>query len=293
MRLSVKNNDGVVNDLTFEVGPVYIGRRMGLSVFLPDTAVSREHAMLYIEQDDWFVEDLQSANKTYLNENAIHKAQLKNADILQIGSFTLIVSIDQAPQQEAEQISQSDDTLELEAMLSTPRDEVVVRNIDGSHAPAMRLAAKRLTEFSIASETICDSDNLEDTINTVVKIIMEQFDASCVWCGIRKQTNEQISLQVGKRKNGDTVELDNIKLKERIEMALKKGRSSVLPQVAPSLEETDRIRSALITVIQNSSGSYGVLYVHNSMKQKHYSLSDLDYLMLIAMHTAAVIKKYL
>ena len=293
MRLTVKNSEGVVNELNFQSSPIYIGRKLGLHVFLPDTAVSREHATISIEQNQWFVEDLQSANKTYLNENAIHKSPLKDADILQIGSFTIIVSIDDIPKQQPEQVSQSEDTLELEAMLSTPRDEVVVRNVDGSHAPAMRLAAKRLTEFSVAAEAISDAQNLEDMINALVNITMKQFDASCVWCGIRTQANEEITIQVGKKKNGDSIELKDIKLNERIQMALKRGRSSVLPQVAPSLEETDRIRSALITVIQNSSGSFGGLYVHNSMKQKHYSLSDLDYLMLVAMHTAAVVKKFL
>jgi hypothetical protein len=29
------------------------------------------------------------------------------------------------------------------------------------------------------------------------------------------------------------------------------------------------------------------------MIQEHYSLSDLDYLMLIAMHTAAILKRFM
>ena len=59
------------------------------------------------------------------------------------------------------------------------------------------------------------------------------------------------------------------------------------------LEEKERIRSAMISSIIRPAGCYGVLYVDNAMVHKHYSLSDLDYLMLIAMHTAAVLKKFL
>jgi hypothetical protein len=33
-----------------------------------------------------------------------------------------------------------------------------------------------------------------------------------------------------------------------------------------------------------------VLYVDNAMVHDHYSLSDLDYLMILAMHVAAILK---
>lgn len=297
MRLTVKNDKGVANDLRFKGGPVYIGRRVNANVFLPDPAISKEHAVIYMEQCKWIVKDLQSANKTFLNGTAIRKTQIRDGDVLNIGSFTITVSFDEDAEQEVAQedvqAAAADKPPELEAMLSTPRDEVVVRNVDGSHAPAMRLAAKRLTEFSVITEAICDTDNIDDMMNVLVDIIMKQFAASCVWCGIKKQADAQITLQVGKRQNGDPVTLNDIQLSERITPALKRGRSLVMPQVAPRLEETASIRSALITAIKNNSGSYGALYVHNAMKQKHYSLSDLDYLMLIATHTAAVIKKYL
>lgn len=289
MKLTVKNNEGVVNDLDFAGGPVYIGRRMGVDVILSDTAVSREHAVISVEQGEWVVENLRPPNKTFLNGNAIHKARIKDGDVLQISNFTIDVFIDETvPPQEIEE-----EPAELEAMLATPRDEVVVRNVDGSHAPAMRLAAKRITEFSVMSEAICDTDNLEDMVNTLVDNTMKQFTADCVWCGIRKKGEKEITYQVGKKQSGQPVRFDDITLNERITMALKRGRSSVLPQVAPRLEGTERIRSALITAIKNSNGIHGVLYVHNAMKQKHYSLSDLDYLMFVATHTAAVIKKYL
>ena len=291
MKLSVKNDKGEVNQFEFDSGPITIGRRLEASIFLSDTAVSREHAMIVIEDDEWIVKNLSPPNKTFLNGTAIHKAQLGEGDVLKIASFTIAVSDTEIPQFEVS--TDEEGPAELEAMLATPRDEVVVRNVDGSHAPAMRLAAKRITEFAVVTEATCDAENMEDLINTLIDITMEQFTASCVWCGIKKPSGREIIYQVGKRTNGAPVELDDITLNERIMMAMKRGRSSVLPQVAPRLEETERIRSALIAGMKNDNGIYGVLYVHNAMKQKHYSLSDLDYLMFIAIQTAAVIKKFL
>jgi GAF domain-containing protein len=66
-----------------------------------------------------------------------------------------------------------------------------------------------------------------------------------------------------------------------------------MPRVAADLEDTERIRSAMIASIVSPAGCYGVLYVDNAMVHQHYSLSDLDYLMLLAMHTAAILKRLL
>jgi hypothetical protein len=49
----------------------------------------------------------------------------------------------------------------------------------------------------------------------------------------------------------------------------------------------------MVASIMRPNGCFGVLYVDNAMIQEHYSLSDLDYLMLIAMHTAAILKKFM
>ncbi len=77
MRLVVKQSNGTINEFQFAQGPVYIGRGANSQVFLPDRAVSRQHAVIFTTQDGkWFVEDLDSANKTYLNDKAIHKAAI-------------------------------------------------------------------------------------------------------------------------------------------------------------------------------------------------------------------------
>ena len=64
----------------------------------------------------------------------------------------------------------------------------------------------------------------------------------------------------------------------------------MLPSVSAQVEKTERIRSALIATIMRPSGCYGVLYVDNAMIHKHYSLSDLDYLMFLAIHINSVLK---
>lgn len=362
LHLIVKRKSKIVSELTFDSTPIYIGRKVGVQIVLPDIAVSREHAIIEAKEGKWTIEDLGSANKTYLNGQAIRKAAIRNGDVLSITEFSIEISFedtgDEAP------VSTSDDTVSLAAAdeevsesgetavamesegeaevsvaepaspprarrvseiakaaraaaaaaaagaagesegeepaeqaeaasLSTPRDEVIVRKPDGSHAPAMRLAARRLTDFSQAVEALGEANNLDELVQALIKTTILQFTAFRVWCGLRSQKTGPITFQTGKRRDGKDVQLSDLMLGPKITETFERGQSLVLPQLSAKLEQKERIRSAMIASIKTAKGCFGVIYVDKSMVHSHYSLSDLDYLMVLAMHTAAVLKTHL
>ena len=101
-----------------------------------------------------------------------------------------------------------------------------------------------------------------------------------------------MTYHAGKRRDGKSVDLNELNLADKINQAVERAQSLVMPRVAADLEEKDRIRSALIAAICGPSGCYGVIYMDNTMIHDHYTLGDLDYLMLVAMHTAAVLKRF-
>jgi hypothetical protein len=289
MRLVVKQNNRTVTEFKFTKGPVRIGRQADSQVLLPGGTVSKQHAVIFNADDGkWVVEDKDSANKTYLNDKAIHKAEIKTGDVLRITDFTIEINLEDSTK--AQKPVKADDTLHLEAALTTPPHEIIVRKTDPGHAPAMRLAAQRLTDFSQATEAICDANNLDTLLLTLLNITLKQFDALHTWCALRSQPSGPMTCHAGKRRDGQAVQLSDIKLNDKITQAVEKGQFLVLPRVSAQVEEVERIRSALIAAIMRSGGCFGVLYVDNAMADKHYSLSDLDYLMLLAMHTAATMK---
>ncbi len=323
LHLVVKRSDEIVNEYRFDSVPIYIGRKGGLQVVLPDMAVSREHAMIDCKEGKWTIEDLDSANKTYLNTEAIRKASIKNGDLLNITGFSIDINFVET-EEAAEEISASEDTVSLEAAgasdtavaadaiesadtaaegtetagaeaasLSTPRDEVIVRKPDGAHAPAMRLAARRLTDFAQAIEILAEAKNLDELVRNLLDVSIKQFTAFRVWCGLRSQKTGPITFQAGKRRDGKPVQLNELRLGPKITETFERGQSLVLPQVSAKLEQSERIRSAMIASIKTAKGCFGVIYVDNSMVHNHFSLSDLDYLMVLAMHTAAVLKSHL
>jgi len=289
MRLVVKENGLLTNEYDFEDGPIRIGRRGDSQVVLRSKAVSKEHAVIYLtENGKWMLEDLESSNKTYLNDKKIHKSAIKSGDFIRISGYEIEIDLDSVGADE--KTIGSGDTVRLEASLATPPHEILVRKPGSSHAPAMRLEAKRLTEFMQVTELLSGGKNLEELMGALLKVIMSQFNAFHGWCALREQPSGPVTYNMGKRRDGKEVALEDLQLKDKIEQAIERGQSMVFPRVSAHLEEKERIRSAMIASVMRPAGCYGVLYVDNAMMQDHYSLSDLDYLMLVAIHTGAVLK---
>lgn len=294
MRLAVKQSDTLVNEFEFGRGPVYIGRHTNSQIFLNHRAVSRQHAVIFQTEDGkWVVEDLDSTNKTYLNDEAIHKAEIKTGDALRIVFFT--IEIDLEDETDTSKKIDMEDTLtrtayNLETTLATPPRDIIVRKPEAGQAAAMRLPARRLTDFTKATEAISKASNPDELLLTLLDITLEQLGAYHTWCALRKQPRGPMTSHAGRQRDGGVVELNEIKLNERITQAVEKGEYLVLPRVSPRIEE-EKIRSAMIAPIMRSSGCFGVIYVDNAIDQSHYSLSDLDYLMLLTIHTAAAMKK--
>tara|TARA_R110002073_G_scaffold279026_1_gene443144 strand:- start:431179 stop:433527 length:2349 start_codon:yes stop_codon:yes gene_type:complete len=69
---------------------VGIGRSAANEIVLNDPTVSRLHANLTYENDAFWIEDLQSANKTYINGRELKsKTQLKDSDVITISFYAL------------------------------------------------------------------------------------------------------------------------------------------------------------------------------------------------------------
>ncbi len=72
---------------------ILIGRHHAADICLDDCTVSRFHALLVLRDGSWRIEDLQSADGTYVNGKRIRAPHtLRQNDVIRIGerSFTVI-----------------------------------------------------------------------------------------------------------------------------------------------------------------------------------------------------------
>jgi hypothetical protein len=285
MRLVVKQADRITNEFRFTKGPVYIGRHPRSQVFLPGRTVSRQHAVLYTTQEGkWVIEDLDSANKTYLNEEPAPKAELKTGDIIRIADYTIEINL--------ENDADAGKAVHLEDTLTTPFQgpQIIVRKIDAEHAPDIRLPAKRAKDFVQATEAICKAKGPDEVLQALLSIILRQLGAFHVWCALRNQPAGPMNSYAGKQRDGRSVQLGEIKLSEKIAETVEKAQFLLLPNLPAQREEG--IQSAIIAPVMGSAGCFGVLYVDNATDHEHYTPGDLDYLMLLAIHTATILKNF-
>ena len=295
MRLVVRRNGQVVKEFQFGKGPVYIGRHPNSHVYLPDRAVSRQHAAIFATPDGkWTVQDLDSANKTYLNGREIHKTQIKTGDHLRIIDFD--IDIDLETEAEEEEPVHLEDTLvpparKTPSLATEPAREIITRKPDDESAPDITLPAKRVQDFLQATEIICKTSGPDEVLKAVLKVTLKQFNAYRSWAALRNIPEGPMTSHAGLSRDGKAVELNNLKLNKKIIHAVDEKEFLLVPQVS-SVVKDDKICSAMIAPIIDPDGCFGVLYVDNAANQQSYNLSDLDYLMLLAIHTAAIVENF-
>src|SRR5262249_20251604 len=63
----------------------FVGRRRDLDLPIDVDSVSRRHARFFRNGDEWWLEDLQSTNGTYVNDEQISRRRLEDGDIARFG----------------------------------------------------------------------------------------------------------------------------------------------------------------------------------------------------------------
>lgn len=74
-----------------------VGRDPENDIFLNDMTVSRAHAVLTVSDAGVTVKDAGSLNGTYVNGVCVDSADLRNGDVLQIGTFQMAFYSGQGP----------------------------------------------------------------------------------------------------------------------------------------------------------------------------------------------------
>jgi pSer/pThr/pTyr-binding forkhead associated (FHA) protein len=74
---------------TLGAEPTTIGRNPRASIFLNDQTVSRDHAEILVSGDVVLLRDRGSLNGTYVNGLIVDEAEIRDGDVIQVGTFQL------------------------------------------------------------------------------------------------------------------------------------------------------------------------------------------------------------
>ena len=89
-RLKIQSGDGVGRDTSLGARPCVVGRDPGVDFILDDTVASRRHFRIVPVGGTWILEDLGSTNGTFVNDARVRRVQLKDGDVIRVGSTRMV-----------------------------------------------------------------------------------------------------------------------------------------------------------------------------------------------------------
>ena len=121
-RIEVRTDGETVQELTFPLGRVIVGRSSDNEIFIKSKFVSRHHAQLVSDENGCVIEDLNSTNGVFLGEKQVKKYRLRDGDVVSLGVHELVYH----------DLRQQDGA--LEDQLDTQPDDVFDETLDEDEA---------------------------------------------------------------------------------------------------------------------------------------------------------------
>lgn len=84
---------------------ITFGRHGKSDIALPDRTISNNHARITVVREDCFLEDLQSTNGTYVNQQLVDRYLLEDGDIIGLGKYQIIFRSDQGLESQLKRLS--------------------------------------------------------------------------------------------------------------------------------------------------------------------------------------------
>ncbi len=90
LRLSYKDKPDE-DTFLIQQSDVLVGRDPNCKIHIPNDTISAQHARIYLIDQNWWIQDLNSTNGTFLNDEQIEQpCILTDNDLIQIGNVKLI-----------------------------------------------------------------------------------------------------------------------------------------------------------------------------------------------------------
>src|SRR5207245_10725999 len=85
-KIFLKFNEQVLKEIPLDKPRLTIGRKPDNDLVIDNPAVSGHHALILSEEGVFFIEDLRSIHRTFVNDAKIHNEKLKNSDRVALGA---------------------------------------------------------------------------------------------------------------------------------------------------------------------------------------------------------------
>ena len=297
MKLVVLNGGLQGREFRLDKPEMVLGRRASSDVYVGlDQRVSRSHARVFQSEGNWFVEDLGSANGTFLGERRVHGPQpLRPGDRLRIGRTWIEVVPDAVAATEQDAASLVFFTNED----APPPDSDILMQVQT--APSLPAAAdadllrRRLLVLTQVAETLGSTLEVTDLLGRIVDYILEVVPAERGLLLLRDEQGE-LRAKVIRLRTGTPADQDVIVSRHIAERALSEGVTILAEDALADQRFSDAgsvhdlsIRSAICAPLIHRGNRLGVIYLDTTSATEVFGPDSVDLINSIAPQCAAAL----
>ena len=290
--------------------PVVIGRHPDCDIHIDDGSVSRHHAQVTYEGGQYYVQDLNSRNGTFLNDASINKpTKLYEQSEVRICDVTFVFTVsDSVPG-----TLRPRPTAELDQRKNQTSSSVFLDDFDGEASKVMSQfdvpshytrthnhisAEQKLTALTKITHALSESVERDEVLAKILDFLFELFTEADRGFVILKNDDGRLQpLGVKTRRPGDE---EMIRISRTIVNKVMESKRPIISSDAATDDRFDmsqsivdfRIRSIMCAPLINSKDeSIGVIQLDTLKQSIAFKEEDLETLVTVAMQASLAIQK--
>ncbi len=289
-----------------------LGRHPECEVQIDDGSVSRKHAQVTYLNGDYYIEDLESRNGTFLNEQQVHQptklydeSEIRICDTViqfKLSDQTPVVASFGSPTAERGKSSMSaSDSVLLDDDAETNRSRIMSRLEAPSHHSQLvnRVSAEqKLDALTKITYALSESVERDHVLTRILDCLFELFvEADRGFIILRNADGRLQPLGFKSRRAGSD---EQIKVSRTIVNQVMETKTAIISNDATSDDRFDmaqsmveiRIRSIMCAPLINSQDvSIGVIQLDTLQQSVAFKEEDLETLVTVAMQASLAIQK--
>jgi adenylate cyclase len=303
---------------SIEKDETVIGRSPQADVVLTHFGVSRFHAKLTRQKDQFLIKDLESRNGTRINGIAVKEGLLSAGDRITLGEFVLdlkrlsdervVISEEKGFEQEEGTVIRSLEEMEKylgdsQHLEVPPPPAEVERILEGPRAKEAVDQAERSSKIWMTltqvAKTLISTDKLDEILDKVMDLVFSHVPAERGVIGLYEGEGGAVLLPKVVRHRQKNMENDEIVISKTITERARKDKVAILTSdamVDPRFAGGHSImllgiRSAMCVPLWNKENVIGIIYVDNAIQAGSFTSFDLDLLTALANYAAVGIER--
>ncbi len=313
MAILTSNDNSVLKKrFNLQKEPVIIGRHPDCDVHIDDGSVSRHHAQVTFEGGNYFVQDLNSRNGTFLNDQPIHQptrlydqAEIRICDVTLVFLISDVIPDSYRPPRPTTEADVNLLSASSSVLLEDDTEDSVSKLVSHFEIPSHYsgtynhiTAEQKLIALTKITHALSESVERDQVLARILEFLFDLFtEADRGFVILKNEDGRLQPLGVKTRRPGDE---EMIRISRTIVNQVMESKRPIMSSDAAADDRFDmaqsivdfRIRSIMCAPLINSKEeSIGVIQLDTLKQSIAFKEEDLETLVTVAMQASLAIQK--